>query len=113
MADSITSGNAYTVGNAAGVGAAPPSWWTHAVPTVSLMPAPPAGSSEHLEAMIKSRLRLNSYERLPFDSLHAVKVNQELVATLVVQNGQWTVIEDSFELFPSDQFVVSLRLLMR
>jgi hypothetical protein len=70
--------------------------------------------ADKLLAMIYSRLRVAPTEPSPFDHIHAARVDgTDTVVVLVVNNKQHVVIEDGYELFPSDRLVTQLRLLAK
>ena len=62
--------------------------------------------------LFKVAVRLNHPEgqKLPFQYIDVHKVSDEKYFVFVVQNGEYTVIEDG-DLFPSDALITQLRLL--
>jgi hypothetical protein len=64
-----------------------------------------------LGGMIASRLRMNG-QTLPFDHLYAAEMDEKVVV-FIVQNGQHVTLEDNKDLFPSDNMMAQLRLLMK
>lgn len=61
--------------------------------------------------MIASRMRWPSAYSPPFRKIVAHRLTPDTVAVFVAVGGKAVVIEDGFELFPSDTLVTQLRLL--
>lgn len=71
------------------------------------------GSGADLLHKIAMRLHVHEGALLPFQHIHAYKVDETKAIVLVVQDKQHVVIEDEWALFPSDKLVTQLRLLAK
>lgn len=71
--------------------------------------------SANLVRMICMRMRWQTQEgmlpNIPFDHIYAARVGDDKVAIFLVNHGQWSVLEDGWDLFPSDTLVTQLRLI--
>jgi hypothetical protein len=63
------------------------------------------------EQLINIRLRL-SLNAQPFEFLHAYRMSPEKVVVFIVNKGDPLTLEDDGLLFPSDQLITKLRLIM-
>ena len=72
---------------------------------------PPVITATDWNAMPVVRMRLRTPRGRFFDHWHMHKINDERVLILVVSNGQATMLEDEWPLFPSDTLITKLRLL--
>lgn len=79
--------------------------------TPPMSPAKKTDNSQELLAMIVSRLKYGG-KPLPFDYIHAHELADDRVAVFVIKGTEAIVVFDGKDLFPSDQFITKLRLLM-
>ena len=77
--------------------------------TVSQLPEPdPSGV---LVAMLRSRLRMDPYKSFPFRAMHFVDTGEH-VHLFIVPDKDPVVLTDESHLYPSDQLMTQIRLLL-
>lgn len=91
----------------------PSHWTTTVIPPTPNFAQVNLPFEPDLLGMIRSRFRLSPGEALPFDHIYCVKKKNDVVLVLVVNGDQHVILEDGYELFPSDGLVTSLRLLAK
>lgn len=73
--------------------------------------APATVTGSRGKGMIMSRLRYSEGDRIPFDFLEVVQMSNR-VMVFIAHNDQALQLEDGLDLFPSDQLITQLRLIM-
>lgn len=61
--------------------------------------------------MLAVRMGVQEGEKFPFEHIDVRKVTDQKLIVLVVNKGDYVVIEDDASLFPSDKLVTQLRML--
>lgn len=61
--------------------------------------------------MLAVRMGVQEGEKFPFEHIDVRKVTDQKLIVLVVNKGDYVVIEDDADLFPSDKLVTQLRML--